>query len=133
MHVCMFGLRFYSHIDSISVISSRRNGGDINLYALKYGLRLKESHLLRSGPECLTSTCNTPSYPGFYLTNCMIVDSADSRGAVVSYWREYVHEVQVHRLGCLSLPRKSVVSLTDGPGMTLDVYRGRKTTTQQQQ
>ena len=27
----------------------------------------------------------------------------------------------------LSLPRKSVVRLTDRPDMTLDVYRGRKT------
>ena len=31
------------------------------------------------------------------------------------------------------MPRKSVVSLTDRPDMTLDVYRGRKTTMQQQQ
>ena len=36
-------------------------------------------------------------------------------------------------LGGLSLPRKSVVRLTDHPDMTLDVYLGRKTTTQQQQ
>ena len=36
-----------------------------------------------------------------------------------------------NRLGGLSLPRKSVVRLTDRPDMTLDVYRGRKTTTQQ--
>ena len=50
-----------------------------------------------------------------------------------SYWRKYVHEVLVNRLGGLSLPRKSVVRLTDRPDMTLDVYRGRKTTTQQQQ
>ena len=54
---------------------------------------------------------------------------ADSRGAVVSYWRKYVHEVLVNRLGGLSLPRKSVVRLTDRPDMTLDVYHGRKTTT----
>ena len=54
---------------------------------------------------------------------------ADSRGAVVSYWRKYVHEVLVNRLGGLSMPRKSVVRLTDRPDMTLDVYRGRKTTT----
>ena len=40
-----------------------------------------------------------------------------------------MHEVQVNRLGGLSLPRKSVVRLTDRPDMTLDVYRGRKTTT----
>ena len=44
-----------------------------------------------------------------------------------------MHEVLVNRLGGLSLPRKSVVSLTDRPDMTLDVYRGRKTTMQQQQ
>ena len=31
----------------------------------------------------------------------------------------------------LSLPRKSVVMLTDCPDMTIDVYRGRKTTIQQ--
>ena len=48
------------------------------------------------------------------------------------YWRKYVHEVLVNRLGGLSLPRKSVVRLTDRPDMTLDVYRGRKTTKQQQ-
>ena len=59
--------------------------------------------------------------------------SAFSRRAVVSYWRKYVHEVLVNRLGGLSLPRKSVVRLTDRPDMTLDVYRGRKTTIQQQQ
>ena len=44
-----------------------------------------------------------------------------------------MHEVLVDRLGGLSLPRKSVVRLTDRPDMTLDVYRGRKTTMQQQQ
>ena len=44
-----------------------------------------------------------------------------------------MHEVLVNRLEGLSLPRKSVVRLTDRPDMTLDVYRGRKTTIQQQQ
>ena len=47
--------------------------------------------------------------------------SAFLRRAVVSY------------LGGLSLPRKSVVRLTDRLDMTIDVYRGRKTTMQQQQ
>ena len=42
-----------------------------------------------------------------------------------------MHEVLVNRLGGLSLPRKSVVRLTDRPDMILDVYRGRKTTNQQ--
>ena len=41
-----------------------------------------------------------------------------------------MHEVLVNRLGGLSLPRKSVVRLTDHPDMTLDVYCGRITTTQ---
>ena len=40
-----------------------------------------------------------------------------------------MHEVLVNRLGGLSMPRKSVVRFTDHPDMTLDVYRGRKTTT----
>ena len=44
-----------------------------------------------------------------------------------------MHEVLVNRLGGLSLPRKSVVRLTDRPDMTLDVYHGCKTTMQQQQ
>ena len=42
-----------------------------------------------------------------------------------------MHEVLVNRLGGLSLPRKSVVRITDRPDMTLDVYHGRKTTMQQ--
>ena len=57
----------------------------------------------------------------------------DSRRAVVSYWCKYVHEVLVNRLGGLSLPRKSVVRLTDHPNMTSAIYHGCKTTTQQQQ
>ena len=44
----------------------------------------------------------------------------------------YVHEVLVNRLGGLSLPRESVVRLTDHPDMTSDVYCGHKTTIQQQ-
>ena len=44
-----------------------------------------------------------------------------------------MHKVLVNGLGGLSLPRKSVVRLTDHPDMTLDVYRGRKTTVQQVQ
>ena len=55
-----------------------------------------------------------------------LYDSADSRRAVVCYWLKYVHEVLVNRL---SLPRKSVVRLTNHPDMILDVYRGCKTTT----
>ena len=70
-------------------------------------------------------------YPVWQHT--FVSPSAFSRRAVVSYWRKYVHEVLVNRLGGLSLPRKSVVRLFDDPDMTLDVYCGRKTTVQQQQ
>ena len=44
-----------------------------------------------------------------------------------------MHEVlgTCNRLGGLSLHRKSVVRLTDRPDMTIDVYCGRTTTTQQ--
>ena len=66
-------------------------------------------------------------------SHTFVSPSADSRRAVVTYWRKYVHEVLVNRLDGLSLPRKSVVRLTDRPDMTLNVYRGRKTTIQQQQ
>ena len=45
----------------------------------------------------------------------------------------YVHKVLVNPLGGLSLPRKSVVRLTDRPDMTSDFYCGRYTTIQQQQ
>ena len=37
-----------------------------------------------------------------------------------------MHEVLVNRFGGLSLPRKSLVRLTDRPDMTIDVYCGRK-------
>ena len=83
------------------------------------------SQLVMSGPfKKFTGniSCKQPSH----------IPSAFSRRAVVSYWRKYVHEVLVNRLGGLSLPRKSVVRSTDSrPDMTLDVYRGRKTTIQQ--
>ena len=85
--------------------------------AQSVGLLTRKSGVLGSIPGLATYFCS----------------SAFSRRAVVSYWRKYVHEVLVNRLGGLSLPRKSVVRLTDRPDMTLDVYRGRKTTIQQQQ
>ena len=43
-----------------------------------------------------------------------------------------MHKVLVIRIGGLSLTRKRVVRLTDHPDMASDVYRGRKTTKQQQ-
>ena len=70
-------------------------------------------------------TWNNPVWPHTFVS-----PSAFSRRAVVSYWRKYAHQVLVNRLGGLSLPRKNVVRLTDPPDMTLDVYRGRKTTIQ---
>ena len=52
-------------------------------------------------------------YPVWQHT--FVSPSAFSRRAVVSYWRKYVHEVLVNRLGGLSLPRKSVVRLLTVP------------------
>ena len=40
-----------------------------------------------------------------------------------------MHKVLVNRSGGLSLPRKSVVRLTDHLDMTIDVYYGPKTAT----
>ena len=48
------------------------------------------------------------------------------------YCQKRVDEVLVNSLDGISLPRKSVVRLTDRPDMTIVVYRGRKTATQQQ-
>ena len=79
-------------------------------------------HLIHK-PEVLGSIPGLATYFRFFFR---------SRGAVVSYWRKYVQGVLVNHLVGLSLPRKSVVRLTDRPHMTLDVYRGHKTTTQQQ-
>ena len=39
-------------------------------------------------------------------SHIVVSPSADSRKAVVSSWRKYVHEVLVNRLGGQSLPRK---------------------------
>ena len=47
------------------------------------------------------------------IKHTFVSPSAFSRRAVVSYWQKYVHEVLVNRLGGLSLPRKSVVKLTE--------------------
>ena len=91
-----------------------------------------DQELVQSNPTSqLISQGSWVRYPVWQHT--FVSPSAFSRRAVVSYWRKYVHEVLVDRLGGLSLPRKSVVRLTDRPDMTLDVYRGRKTTKQQQQ
>ena len=59
------------------------------------------------------------------------VSPVDSRRAVVSFWQKYVHLVLINHLGALSLPRNSVVTLTDHPDMTIAVYHGLKETKQQ--
>ena len=69
-------------------------------------------------------------------TNIFLFLSADSRKAVVNYWRKDVLLVLVNRLGGLSLPRNRVVRvvrLIDRPDMTIAVYHGRKATKQQGQ
>ena len=56
-----------------------------------------------------------------------VTPSADPRRAVASYWQMCMHLVLVNCLGGLSLPRKSVVRLTDRLDMTIAVYCGCKT------
>ena len=57
------------------------------------------------------------------LAHTSVSPTPDSRRAVVSYWQKYMLEVLVNREGGLSLPRKSVVRLTDHPDMmTTAVY-----------
>ena len=99
------------------------------LYINPFALRMAPGRVAQSaGHQTCKSEVLGP-LPGLatYFRFCF----TDSTGAVVSYWRKYVHEVLVNRLGDSSLPRKRVVSLTDHPNMTIDVYRGHKTTTQQ--
>ena len=55
-------------------------------------------------------------YPAWPQT--AVSPSAELRRAAVNYWGKYVHFILVHRLGGLSLPRKSVVRLTDRPGVS---------------
>ena len=71
----------------------------------------------------LSSNCDVKSGLRFQCEapvwqHTFVSPSAFSRRAVVNYWRKYVHEVLVNRLGGLSLPRKSVVRLTDRPDIT---------------
>ena len=83
----------------------------------------------KSDHQVLTFVFNfyiSPVWPHTYAS-----PSAFSERVVVSYWRKYVHEVLVNRLGGLSLSRKSVIRFTDRPNITLDVYHGRKATIQQ--
>ena len=91
---------------------------------MKYPLNWKDLLCILHFGRAISSV----RYPVWQHT--FVSPSAFSRRAVVSYWRKYVHEVLVNRLGGLSLPKKSVGRLTDRPDMTLDVYLGRKTTIQ---
>ena len=101
---------------------------DIDEILSERAIKDKYSLLYRTHPVTQGSRVRYPVWQHTFVS-----PSAFSRRAVVSNWRKYVHEVLVNRIGGLSLPRKSVVRLTDRPDMTLDVYRGRKTTIQQQQ
>ena len=87
--------------------------------------RSMSGHVAQSVGHLTLSQRSWVRYPVWLHT--FVSPSADSKGAVVSYWGKYVHQVLDNRFGGLSLPRKSVVRLTDCPDMTIDVYR--KTTT----
>ena len=69
-----------------------------------------------------------PNWDKTGLTTCTFyghsLPSTYSRREVVSYLQKNVHRVLVNRLVGRSLPRKSVVRLTDHPTMTIAVDRG---------
>ena len=79
-------------------------------------------------------SCPAPSFCWDWSWNLFYghyLPFTDSRREVVSYLRKNVYWVLFSRLG-ISLPWKSVVRLTDHSDMTIAVYHGRWTTTQQQ-
>ena len=69
-----------------------------------------------------------PNWDKTGLTTCTFyghsLPSTYSRREVVSYLQKNVHRELVNRLVGRSLPRKSVVRLTDRPAMTIAVDRG---------
>ena len=60
-----------------------------------------------------------------YSPELLLGPSADSRRAVVSYWRKNVHLELVNCLG--GLPRNSVVRVNDRARNDLNMLKGRKT------
>ena len=77
-------------------------------------LKLSCLKLCRAGPHSAVGSVSDSRVrgPGFSIQpHTFVSPSADSRRAVVSYWRKYMHKVLVNRLGGLGLPRKSVVRL----------------------
>ena len=66
----------------------------------------------RKGPLNPKQPTKNPGFRYPFWQHTFVSHSAFSKRAVVSYWRKYVHEVLVNRLGGLSLLRKSVFSLT---------------------
>ena len=96
------------------------------------------SHLIYAGPRSAIGRAPDSQVrgPGFDTRSGNILSfllPLFQEGQLTVTGESYVHKVLANRLGGLSLPRKSVVRLTDRPDMTLDVYCGRKTTIQQQQ
>ena len=85
---------------------------------------LTEAYSLKPGfsytiPQCTTNIVSLRQQRNYFLVHetvqphTFISASADSRQAVVSYWRKYSHEVLINRLGGLSPPRRCVYRLTD--------------------
>ena len=83
-------------------------------------------HIAQSVADLTQEQRSRVRYP--VQSHTSVSPSTDSRRAVVIYWQKYVHKVLINRLGGLSLPRKSVVRLTDCPNMTSAVYRGSNRT-----
>ena len=89
---------------------------------LHYGIRTVHLHLGLSG--------RVAQSVGHLTRKSGVLGSIPGLATKLSFLLPLFQEVLVNRLAGLSLPRKSVIRLTDRPDMTLDVNRGRKTTMQ---
>ena len=140
------------------MIKARASGSKVYLYFMKKGRQarhrilrnscLKElSSIVKESKERriivkllpwsarLSGTVGRASFsrtrgPGFNTRPGHILSFLPLILAVVSCWQMYVDLILVDSLGGLSLPKKSVVRLTDHPKMSIAVYRGRKKTQQ---
>ena len=101
----------------------RKNSKDASIYYV-YIVVAGGHGIVGSSSDSRARGCRFDTRPHTFVS-----PSSDSRRTVVSYWQKCMQEVLVDRLGDLSLPRKSVVRLTDRSDMTIDVYHGCKTTT----
>ena len=93
----------------------------MSVYAPLLSLSHTHTHTHTAGPRRAVGSASDSRGrgPGFDTQSGHVSPSTNSRRALVSYWRKYVHEG-------LSQSRKNLVRLINRPDMTIDINRGRK-------